>query len=121
MTTTGVEHHDGVSLSARVGTTPPRIGDASMSSSSKKVLLERFAAPLAHELRPLPNIRLGRGLRVARRITGLLGGTIGVPSRVGVGSTFQVLTPFAGWPSRNDLQPARLETKRPRTTQEHPS
>jgi signal transduction histidine kinase len=62
---------------------------------------------------------LGMGLYVARRITDLLGGTIGVSSRVGVGSTFQVWIPATGLAARSDLQPARLETTRPPTTQEH--
>jgi hypothetical protein len=35
------------------------------------------------------------GLYVARRITDLLGGSIAVSSRIGVGSTFQVWLPVA--------------------------
>ncbi len=55
---------------------------------------------------------LGMGLYVARRITDLLGGTIAVSSRVGVGSTFQVWLPAVGI-AATEPQPAILDMRRP--------
>lgn len=95
MTTTGVEPHARGAVRDRVITTLMRIADELLCSSSKKM-----------------------GLYVARKITDLLGGTIGVSSLVGVGSTFQVWVPAVDLAAGTEAQPARLETMRPPNIQE---
>jgi len=73
-------------------------------------LQEHIFEPFAQILNPsLPRVGSGLGLTISRSLAGLMGGSIGVESREGVGSTFHLFIPLQ---SKGDSLPDKALTER---------